>query len=229
MIERIGLAERLVALGSFARAGEQLAALAPELAAIHRPDLLARAAWVASICSLAGQRIGEFEAMVRVAAEAVELAIDGEVKNELAAIARRIGHLARIGTSSNPDAAVREVLHDHVVLLAKAASDPAQWFLVDADRSDWPHLFAAIREQTGTPCSTEALIAGADTDGIGAVIIAVSSGLGAGVSYSANDIARICFRESATVEIARRRIDELIEAGILVRAGDGRVALAADS
>jgi len=221
----LGAAEDRVALGHFADAGARLAALVPDLVAAERPELLARAAWVAAICSLAGHRLREFRVMSTIAAQATELATTPEARRELEALARRVDHLVRIAKSPHTEIAVGRVLRDHAVLLSQAKTDPERWALVDADRRDWPHLFAAIREQTGRPCELEALIEGAATDAVGAVVLAVVYGLGADADIVADALAELCFREPSAVELARRRIHSLVEAGHLERADGGRIRL----
>lgn len=220
----LGAAEDAASAGRFAEAGARLTAAVPELIATERPELLARAAWVAAICSLAGQRMGEFRAMAAVAGEAVELAASPEARRELEGMARRVEHMVRIADSEHPDVAMRLVFHSHVLLLAEAKSDPRRWALVDADRIDWPHLFAAMRERGG-PSRLEVLIASADTDGVGAVVLAVMYGLGPGASIASDELAALCFREADAVAVAGARIDTLCASGHLV-AQDGRVRLA---
>lgn len=207
-------AEAAAANGDFDAAAREVAAVAPELASADQPLALARAAWVAAICSLAGEELGDFSQMAQAAAEAIQLAGSPETSTELQRLARRISHLGRIHAADDPNTGVLEVVRSHVELLERAAGDPELWSLVDADRGDWPHLFAAVRSHTGKPCTLEERITGAKTDGVGAVILAVLHGVAPPITADA--LASLCFRNEAAVQEARARIDDFLESGVLV-------------
>jgi len=219
-------AEHSVSAGLFDQAAERLAILAPMLSDIDRPDLLARASWVAAMCALAGSEARDFEEMSSVAAHALELAEGRAARRELEALARRVSAISTIAGSGDPEAGVIAVLAEHVRLLRRLARDDEDedaWILVDADRASWPELFAALRASLGRPCAAERATSLAAGDPVAAVVIAVAPGLG-DHPLPADELAALCFRDGAAAAEARRQIDELLARGVLSTI-DGAVVL----
>ncbi len=219
--ELVEEAERFVAAGHFDTAAERIERVAPEIAELDRPDLLARAAWVAATCALARRESQDFTQMAQVAAHAIELASNRAARHEVETLARRVQAVATIGNSGDPDRGVEQVLAAHTRLLIQLADDSestASWELADADRANWPHMFAAVRAALGHPCAAENLILRAGGDSVASVVVAVLIGLD-DVEIDADELAALCFRDERAVKSARRHIRALVDRGILTRRG----------
>ncbi|MBT8496115.1 MAG: hypothetical protein KJO07_23930 [Deltaproteobacteria bacterium] len=210
--QAVGAAEALAEAGDYRAAGKAVEELSPSLPGANRPDLLARAAWVAAISALAGGRLDEFDSLKTIASEAAEL-VSADAKAELELLAHRIATMATMAQKrDNLDAAVMLALRDHALLLLRidATGEGELWRVVDAERADWTHLFLAARERLGRPCRAEQYLRLAPTDDIGRVVLAVVLGLGRHADISPDQLAGLCFERPDTALVARKRIDDFV-------------------
>jgi len=222
---RLEEAERLASSGQFDEAALRLESAIEALVHADAPELLARAAWVAALCSIVRGANAEFNEMSQVASEALRLAGGDDASIELESLSRRVAAMAELESADDLDGGIDRILARHVELLREltTTSDPRRWRVVDAERETWPHLFAAVKALTGAPCQAEQQIARAPRDPVCATLVAVLIGLSDG-EIEIDELARLCFVKSQAVEKARAALRKLIAAGIVLESG-GRVVL----